>query len=111
MECGAALHGRVDKKFCSDQCRSGYYNHLNTANRAYMRRINYILKKNYRILNDLHQGGKTQVGIDTLKTKGFDFNHFTSLYPSPEGVNYFCYEKGFVREENKDSIRLLIKEI
>ncbi|MFA6947300.1 MAG: DUF2116 family Zn-ribbon domain-containing protein, partial [Pedobacter sp.] len=28
LDCGAALRGRTDKKFCDDQCRSNFNNRM-----------------------------------------------------------------------------------
>jgi hypothetical protein len=111
LSCGSIIQGRADKKFCSDQCRSNYNNQIKTGNRDYIRRVNYILKKNRRILTELYLDGHDHIGLETLKTKGFDFNYFTSLYPTEEGVNYFCYEHGFVRSDKENFIRLVVKNI
>jgi hypothetical protein len=111
LECGDSFHGRVDKKFCSDQCRSAFNNHMKKDSRDYVRRVNYILRKNHRILGELLQGGQNQIAIETLKARGFDFNHFTSLYPSGNGVNYYCYEHGFARDKRDECIILLTKDI
>ena len=53
LECGEKLIGRVDKKFCSDYCRNSYHNKLNKDTKNLMRNINNILRKNYRILEDI----------------------------------------------------------
>ena len=110
-ECGDSFQGRTDKKFCSDQCRSAFNNQMKKGSRDYVRRVNYILRKNHRILGELLQGGHDQIAIETLKARGFDFNHFTSLYPSGNGVSYYCYEHGFARDKKEPIIILLTKEI
>ena len=110
LACGAKLHGRADKKFCSDQCRSGFNNNIKADNRDYIRHVNYILRKNRRILTQLQLEGKTQVGIETLRIKGFDFNYFTSLHQSADGINYFCYDHGIVQTEKGNKITLVKRE-
>ena len=37
LECGTAIRGRADKKFCSDQCRNQYNNTLNRDANNYVR--------------------------------------------------------------------------
>jgi predicted nucleic acid-binding Zn ribbon protein len=111
LQCGASLQGRVDKKFCSDQCRSGFNNSIKANNRDYIRRVNYILKKNLRILTQLQSEGYTQIPADSLRFKGFDFNYFTSYQPSPEGVNFYCYDQGIVRDENQTDVRLIKRNV
>ena len=41
-ECGDKIIGRVDKKFCSDQCRNTYNNRLNSDASNTVRNINNI---------------------------------------------------------------------
>ncbi|UBM62193.1 hypothetical protein LA303_12450 [Candidatus Sulfidibacterium hydrothermale] len=101
LECGAELHGRVDQKFCSDQCRNTYNNRLNRDETTYMRNINHALRKNRRILKELNPHGKAKVKKQTLLAKGFDFKHFTHVYKNKEGkVYYFCYEQGYLPLEH-----------
>ncbi len=110
IECSATFKGRVDKKFCSDQCRSSYNNRLNSDETSYMRNVNNILRKNRRILLDLNPDGKNRVSREKLKGKGFDFQHFTSTYTTKEGAQYFyCYEQGYLPIE-KDSFLLVVKK-
>jgi hypothetical protein len=109
-ECGTTIKGRVDKKFCSDQCRSAYNNRINSDETSYVRNVNNILRKNRRILLELNPEGKNRVSRDKLKLKGFDFQHFTSTYTTKEGAQYFyCYEQGYLPIE-KDFFLLVVKK-
>ena len=97
LECNAQIFGRVDKKFCSDQCRNAYNNKLNSDSNNYVRNTNNILRKNRRILSDLNPNGKSKTHKSKLMEKGFDFNHFTSIYTTKAGtIYYFCYEYGYL---------------
>ncbi len=97
LECGAKLVGRVDKKFCSDQCRNNYNNKLNRDETAFVTKVNRILRKNRRILKELNPNGKAKVTKDKLKLHGFEFKYFTNIYKTKEGkVYYFCYEYGYL---------------
>jgi hypothetical protein len=110
IECKTTIKGRVDKKFCSDQCRSAYNNRLNSDETSYVRNINNILRKNRRILLELNPEGKNRVSRDKLKAKGFDFQHFTSIYKTKDGALYFyCYEQGYLPIE-KDFFLLVVKK-
>ena len=86
LECGAKLIGRVDKKFCSDQCRVSHNNKLNGDATNYIRNVNNALRKNRRILLELNPTGKTRVGKDKLLRSGFDFNHHTGSYKTKDGA-------------------------
>jgi predicted nucleic acid-binding Zn ribbon protein len=99
--CGDAIIGRIDKKFCSDQCRNEFNNKQNQDANSYIRRINHILRKNRRILEELNPEGKTKISKNKLVNKGFDFRYFTNIYRTKTGnTYYFCYEQGYLPLEN-----------
>ena len=93
--------GRSDKKFCSDYCRNQYNNEQNRDSYNYLRQVNYILKKNRRILCDLNPDGKITVPKSKISEKGFNFSYFTSMYTTKTGnTYYFCYEQGYLALDN-----------
>ncbi len=107
--CGDEFTGRIDKKFCSDQCRNEYNNRQNQDTNNYIRRINHTLRKNRRILQELNPEGKTKITKRKLLDKGFDFNYFTNIYRTRTGnTYYFCYEQGYLPLED-DFYALVIK--
>jgi hypothetical protein len=109
-ECGTLLRGRVDKKFCSDQCRSAHNNKLKSDDTNYIRNINNTLRRNRKILLDLNPNGKVKVSRQKLMSKGFDFSLHTSTYTTREGAQYhYCYEQGYVSIE-KDWVLLVTKK-
>lgn len=109
-ECGRAIVGRIDKRFCSDQCRNSFNNRLNSDVTNYIRNINNILRKNRRILMELNPDGKIKLSRDKLLAKGFDFRCCTSTYTTKEGSQYFyCYEQGYLSLE-KDYYLLVVKK-
>ncbi|MEQ6166396.1 MULTISPECIES: hypothetical protein [unclassified Ekhidna] len=96
-ECGRPVHGRIDKKFCSDACRNAYNNKVNSAATNYMRNVNNTLAKNRRILMELNPEGKKKTHRDKLLKKGFDFDFYTNSYTTKAGDTYrFCYEQGYL---------------
>jgi len=102
-ECGDKLTGRIDKKFCSDQCRNTYNNRLNSDSTSTVRNINNILRKNRRVLQELNKlSGKTMVTKETLLTNGYNLTYHTHSYTTKRGDTYiFCYEQGFLYLEDK----------
>lgn len=101
LECGATFKGRADKKYCSDHCRNAYNNKVGHDEKNLIRRINYRLKKNWRVLEDLNPNEKCKVSKSKLVEKGFDFQYFTSIYTTKTGnVYYFCYNQGYLALEN-----------
>lgn len=110
LECGDTFTGRIDKKFCSDQCRNTYNNRLNKDETNYIRNINHILRKNRRILADLNPDGKAKTHKAILVDKGFNFQYFTNIYTTKSGKTYFfCYDQGYLPIED-DFYMLVIKQ-
>ena len=65
-ECGKAIFGRIDKRFCSDQCRNSFNNRLNSDITNYIRNVNNALRKNRRILAELNPEGKIRLSREKL---------------------------------------------
>jgi predicted nucleic acid-binding Zn ribbon protein len=61
LDCGKAVKGRTDKKFCDDNCRNSYNNHLKNENGLVFKRINLALKKNRTLLAKFNPDGKVKV--------------------------------------------------
>lgn len=100
LECNDGIVGREDKKFCGDGCRNSYNNRQNKDSTNLMRNINNKLRKNYRILRELNQEGKSKTTQNKLMSKGFDFELFTSSYTNQKGdIYYFLYDQGYVAQE------------
>ncbi len=100
-ECGEKIRGRTDKKFCSDYCRNSFHNKANKASSNLIRNTNNLLRKNYRILEELNPDGKTSVPKSKLLAKGFSFEYFTSLYTTKTGNQYhFVYDQGYLKLDN-----------
>ena len=111
-ECGAPLYGRSDQRFCADQCRTAHHNRLFGDINSFVRGVNRILLKNRRILVKLNAEQKTvKLQEETLRRKGFDFNHFTSIYTTRKGdAYYFCYDQGYLRQEGGFCLLVVSRE-
>ena len=109
LSCNNELHGRADKKFCDDQCRTTYNNQFK-VNTGAIKDINAILKKNRKILHDLtpEEQGKAKVSKKRLLDKGFNFTYLTHQYTTKAGACYtFCYEYGYLKLE--EDFYMLVK--
>lgn len=101
VECGEAIRGRADKKFCSDTCRNTYNNRQNKDSKKIMRNVNNKLRKNYRILESLNPRDKTKTTKEKLLSLEFDFNYITTIYTTKAGkVYYFVYDQGYLPLDN-----------
>ena len=102
LECGARLMGRVDKKFCNDQCRNVFNNRINKDANDYVRRVNVILRKNRRILSKLMPGDKGKSSKEELLLNGFNFYYYTNIYRTrQEKTYYFIYDMGYLELEDE----------
>lgn len=109
-ECGEEFIGRVDKRFCSDQCRSNFNNRLNSDETNFVRNINNILRKNRRILVACNPDGKATVHRDKLLEQGFKFSYFTNEWRTRAGKTYrFCYDYGYTLLDN-DYVMLVVRQ-
>lgn len=106
LDCGDALKGRADKKFCSDQCRNNYNNRINKDSNSFVRNVHSLLRKNRRVLADLYEEGRTSVHRDALLALGYNFSFFTHTIETTSGeLIRFCFEYGF-SEASNDFIEL-----
>jgi hypothetical protein len=104
LDCGKPLNGRKDKKFCDDACRNNHNNKLNSEDTVYVKKVNSVLKKNRKILQELiPSDGKITVMEKKLKDAEFNFSFYTHEYITKTGTLYrFCYEYGYLKlEENR----------
>ena len=96
LECGDKIHGRSDKKFCSDGCRNTFNNNQNKDTSNLMRQIHNILRKNCRILDGINTEGKAKTTKTKLTSLGFDFNYITQIITYKNGATYhFIYDHGY----------------
>lgn len=111
VECKGDVKGRRDKKFCTDQCRTAYYNRVNADENKFMRNITAIIRKNRRILMALNPDGKAKVSRTDLLDEGFKFSYFTNEYKTRTGNVYkFCYEQGYLELEDNMYALVIRKE-
>jgi len=99
IECGSALKGRTDKKFCDDHCRNAYNNKQNSDVTNYMRNVNNMLRRNRRILElCIPEGeGMGKCPRQKLADQGFNFRFHTHQYANKKGdIYFFVYEYGYL---------------
>ena len=99
LNCGAVIQGRIDKKFCDDQCRNTHNNQQKSFSTNYIRRVNHRLKKNRNILESIIPTGEelAKTTRDRLVRDGFQFKYFTHLYETKKGnIYYYCYDFGYL---------------
>lgn len=112
IECHESILGRLDKRFCSDQCRNSYNNKLNSDANNFVRNVNNTLRKNRRILAAvLGENDKGKIAKEKLLLQGFNVNYFTNTYTTKAGtIYYFSYEYGILPIEGEYFAVVLRKE-
>ena len=99
--CNSEFDGRIDKKFCCDQCRNTYNNQLNQDTANFTRQINRTLRNNRKILFELYNKNNRKVHKDKLIAKGFNFDYLTNIYKTKMGkIYYFCYDFGYFNHDD-----------
>lgn len=99
IACNQPFHGRIDKKYCSDECRFAANNQKRRENQEarLIASVNSTLRKNRSILKRLSPEGKTTVRKEYLVLQDFDFRYHTHQYLTRNGHTYqFCYEYGYL---------------
>ena len=105
LYCGKPLKGRIDKKFCDDNCRNNYNNQQKAkgSHSTYVRNINNALLRNRKILESLLPDEKKTANAnrDKLLRLGFQFKYVTHLYTTKDEKTYFyCYDYGYLPLDN-----------
>ena len=105
LYCDKPLKGRIDKKFCDDNCRNNYNNQQKAKGNhsAYVRNINNALLKNRKILESLLPDDKKTANVksDKLLQLGFQFKYITHPYTTKDNKTYFfCYDYGYLPLDN-----------
>lgn len=100
IECESTFRGRTDKKFCSDYCRS-QYNNRRYQNNTTVRKINHILRQNYRILKKarkvLHEKA---IPLEYLRMEGFLQEYCTHILDKGSKKIHYCYNYGYEKQED-----------
>ena len=110
LYCGEPIIGRVDKKFCCDSCRNSYNYERTHKQTNIVRNINAILARNYNILMELNEKGKSFATRQQMAEKGFDFRYFTHTYKTKTGSVYsIVYDQAYLPKEGSSDTYLLVK--
>jgi len=105
------LRGRSDKKFCDDQCRSNYNNHMKAGQQCFIRPVNNILRKNHSVLSKICTDKKIRIKKEDLLKNGFNPDYHTHMLHAQNGNTYFfCYDYGFLLLNNDEMLLVKRKE-
>lgn len=111
LNCNEEITGRIDKKYCSEYCKSNYhYEQKKGQQDSLFKRIDLQLKLNRRLLKDFNKAGKATIRAKKLLEAGFNPEYFTHYWKNSKGDVYlFVYEFGFLkRKENNKTKYVLV---
>lgn len=95
MLCGELVTGRIDKKFCSDACRSEYHNIRRREKQKALRKLNNILASNHGILEGMMCEGRSTVDSSELSSRGFNFGVCTASRHRLAHTVRYCYNYSY----------------
>ena len=111
--CEAPIRGRLDKVYCSPNCKSAQqYEDRKRVEQTYFA-IDRQLKQNRKILKKYNQTGMTTLRREVLHQEGFNPKYFTHYWKNKKGDVYlFTYEFGVLKlkDEASDKKKYLIVE-
>ena len=97
LHCGDRItYGRMDKKFCCDDCRNRHYNEQNKAARSYRRKVIAQLTVNYEILDSLFRAGIYSIDLMDAATMGFAPGMITSCRRVGRHDEYCCFDIKYI---------------
>ena len=92
IHCGKPFEGRIDKKFCCDDCRTDYHNQLRRDRDRGFRTVNRILASNWKILTAVLREGRDRLSVAELASRNFNFEVYTNARKwLPGRRTYGCY--------------------
>jgi hypothetical protein len=97
LHCGDKIkYGRVDKKFCCDECRNTHYNELTKAGRAFRRKVLSQLMGNYDVLDTLFRAGVSSIDLIDAVTMGFVPDLMTSHRRVGKHDEFSCFDIKYI---------------
>lgn len=100
--CGKDMtYGRSGRKFCSQQCRNTYHNRSKSHLQQAKMKIDGILERNYRILNDLVKMEVSQIPLEMALSMGFNPSFSTSFMRQRTVTVASCYDIAYRISENR----------
>lgn len=98
LECGDHIvYGRIDKKFCCDQCKNKYNYKRHQSEKAVRTRVFSCLGRNYTILNKLLAMEVHSIDISDVIQMGFNPDFITSFRKISKHEEYRCFDIRYLR--------------
>lgn len=110
LNCRSPLSGRVDKMYCSLECKNTFSYAQRQNTKSATKTIDGYLHRNREILETLMgQSKKETFDRLVLVRTGFKFDYFTGIYKNKENKTY-CIVYDFAWMEFSDQKILVVKK-
>ena len=96
LECGGAVYGRSDRKFCSTGCKDRYHNRKAHVYNKMRLRIMNALDRNYTILTRLLSQGIRTIDRVDIEHIGFRIDCVTSYRKSNRHDECRCFDIKYI---------------
>ena len=104
LQCGEELgYGRKDRKFCCEECKNKYHNSRTNSIRAFRSRINGVLEKNYRILENQLMQGRDSMDLMEAENLGFSPDFVTFCHKMKGRIGLGCFDIRYMMSDNRIS--------
>jgi len=100
--CESVIHGRSDKKFCDDNCRSCHYKEHHRLD-DYLKKVNATLMRNRKILekfvNEMNHSDLS-IPLSSLMLHGFNMSFHTGTVKLGKETGYCCYDYTYLHKKD-----------
>lgn len=108
--CDQSFKGRIDKKFCSSNCKSIYHYERKIIEDQKYFSVNRQLKTNRKVLKKYNRTGMTSLRREVLHAEGFNPAYFTHQWKNKRGQTYyFSFDLGILPLEDRKGKTLKYK--
>lgn len=93
LECGDSIdYGRVNRKFCCDECKDKYHYRMQRNYRSVRLRVVNALNKNHEILDKLIGMSVFSIDLGDLAQLGFTSTYATACRKAGCHMEYRCFD-------------------
>lgn len=97
LHCGEQIrYGRIDKKYCCDECRNRHHNVMARFSRTYKRKVLSQLSCNYELLDELVNAGVDSISLSDIASMGFITSVMTSYQKVGKHNEFRCFDIKYI---------------
>ena len=104
LHCNSSFNGRLDKKFCSNDCKNSFNYNKRKKTKSEVKTIDNFLHRNREILEVLMGNyKKMMIHKINLERAGFRFEYMTGIYHNKENKRFhYVYDYAWAEFTNQE---------